>query len=134
MNMERFAMLVAAGCVCALLVTVGCGNGSTREKSPTGGEGELGSGPGPRRAPEPVEAQPVKTTAAPIDGGEATADGGADGGSSTIGCTTLGRDGCLACCDIAYSGMDDVLRDTLGKCLCAQPGECITQCGSNYCA
>ena len=123
MDIER----IATGFLGGLVLVAGCGE-PRRASEAEAEHGEIGL-----REPRPGKEAPqsgVRSAAAVVlDGGV----GDARAGDEELGCATLRREACLACCDIAYEGVGDALKETLDQCLCADPGECKAVCGSTYC-
>jgi hypothetical protein len=59
--------------------------------------------------------------------------GPGDAGDPTVSCGALGKDACVACCNIAYPDVETAFRASLAKCVCVDPGECASSCGQDYC-
>jgi hypothetical protein len=49
-------------------------------------------------------------------------------------CGGLKKDACETCCGIAFADVQAAFKQMLGTCICDDPGECASACGTNQCA
>jgi hypothetical protein len=98
------------------------------------------SSPAEQSPPVPVPVRPAEVAAAdasvPPDAtptAPATdADAGAD--AEAPACSTLASTACLTCCDLAYPDVAAAMTAAVTECACVKPGECATDCKTNFCA
>ena len=126
--------LATGFCVASFALTtsiVACGPSA----APTDGATKTGPTPTnePPRSDPPSSSDPAPSVV--LDSADAgPLDASADAAFPDPQCGSLARSACVTCCNIAYAAMADAFRSTLANCVCTDPGECASDCGSNYCA
>lgn len=120
-------LIFGASAFATIFALVACGappdsQGQTQQESTAAAK----TGTPPATDGQKVDVGTVATT------NSGTAD--ADASAPELACNTLKKDTCVTCCNVAYPQLSLGFKQTLAQCVCNDPGECRTECGTNFCS